>query len=548
MKKKILKLAKALSKFNKEDILMTAEIDEEQLDSTIQELASEGLIKILSEDSFLYISTPTQINTVKSTKEIENIKPLLVNPQNIPGYKAYLEATGTAKKHATKYFELFQACGNLRGAQLKKFINEKWNTAFPEYASSYSAFMMAKKSFIKQGFYGIMPNYGCYNRETNNIFEDLYSLFKTEYFSSKSLSLTKAVNNAGIKFAELNPDFDICQLPGITAFSKRLKKEYTAEEVSLLRKVAIRNKIKSAEEKEEIYENEDILFRDASSEFLKYQKERVKHSTYITLKGYIKNHLVPALGEFKVIDITQSMIDKLKEYKFEDGFSISSVNSYIDTAEQIIKYFVPKSNKLSKTELHKKNRENFYIDMRILSREEIKKLLEISKTSFPDFYPLILTAITTGMTRGEMLGLTWDCVNFEQKTIWVGKSLYKGVIVKHRANFQVREINVPDDTINALANWKLSSIKSDFVFPNSEGNFQDPDNMIKRRFNPLIEKARIKKIRFLDLRDTYASLLIKQNVPLTYVQQQLGHSSVDVTVKRYEKLITHPEIKGVKLL
>lgn len=69
----------------------------------------------------------------------------------------------------------------------------------------------------------------------------------------------------------------------------------------------------------------------------------------------------------------------------------------------------------------------------------------------------------------------------------------------------------------------------------------DPDNMIKRRFNSIIEQAGIENIQFKDLRNTYAYIMLSNNATLEYVQSQMGHYSVDVTFNRYGHFI--PEKK-----
>ena len=76
-----------------------------------------------------------------------------------------------------------------------------------------------------------------------------------------------------------------------------------------------------------------------------------------------------------------------------------------------------------------------------------------------------------------------------------------------------------------------------WVFLTPAGHPVDGDNLRRRVFYRLLEQAGLRKIRLHDLRHTYASLLIQQGESLAYVQQQLGHSSVQVTVDVYGHLI-----------
>lgn len=98
--------------------------------------------------------------------------------------------------------------------------------------------------------------------------------------------------------------------------------------------------------------------------------------------------------------------------------------------------------------------------------------------------------------------------------------------------------------------WRLACPHSELnlVFPNSNGNYQSADNLAKRRFLPALNRAGIDKIRFHDLRHTYASLLLANGAPMKYVQHQLGHSSITMTMDLYTHLLLEVNDKCVNLL
>ncbi|MFC1813064.1 tyrosine-type recombinase/integrase [Thermodesulfobacteriota bacterium] len=90
-----------------------------------------------------------------------------------------------------------------------------------------------------------------------------------------------------------------------------------------------------------------------------------------------------------------------------------------------------------------------------------------------------------------------------------------------------------------LKKWKLACPKNDLdlIFPDEAGNPIDQSNLLKRHFFPATIKVCIEKIRFHDLRHTYASLLIEQGKNIKYIQSQLGHSSPAVTLNVYAHLM-----------
>ncbi len=93
--------------------------------------------------------------------------------------------------------------------------------------------------------------------------------------------------------------------------------------------------------------------------------------------------------------------------------------------------------------------------------------------------------------------------------------------------------------IAELKKWKLACPpnKLDLIFPKEAGQPLNHNNVVSRYFNPALEKTEIKRIRFHDLRHTYASLLIEQGENIKYIQTQLGHSSPTVTWNIYAHLM-----------
>ena len=75
-----------------------------------------------------------------------------------------------------------------------------------------------------------------------------------------------------------------------------------------------------------------------------------------------------------------------------------------------------------------------------------------------------------------------------------------------------------------------------WVFPNHVGKPMDMDRLKKRHFDKNLARAGLRSIRFHDLRHTYASLLIQNGEPLAYIKDQLGHSSIQITVDVYGHL------------
>jgi hypothetical protein len=101
--------------------------------------------------------------------------------------------------------------------------------------------------------------------------------------------------------------------------------------------------------------------------------------------------------------------------------------------------------------------------------------------------------------------------------------------------------------VEAFAAGKTSII-DDLVFPSPEGSVLDPDNLVKRYFLPVIEHAGLRRFRFHDTRHSYGSLLLQAGASLVYVKEQMGHSSIQVTVDAYGHLVPGANVNWVDRL
>jgi integrase len=90
-----------------------------------------------------------------------------------------------------------------------------------------------------------------------------------------------------------------------------------------------------------------------------------------------------------------------------------------------------------------------------------------------------------------------------------------------------------------LKKWKVACPPNelDLVFPNSAGKPMDHKNMMNRHYFPALMTAGLQKIRFHDLRHTYASLKIHQGANIKYIQKQMGHAKPTITLNVYAHLL-----------
>jgi len=247
----------------------------------------------------------------------------------------------------------------------------------------------------------------------------------------------------------------------------------------------------------------------------------------------IEAHLKPYFGKLDLKEVTSLLIEKYRVKRLKAGIKKSTSNRELallkvmfsraidwdyctENPSRKVKFFSEKDN----------------LKERILNLDEEQRLLEASAEHLK---PMLITALYTGMRRGEILSLEWRNVDLTKRLIRVEKT----------KNGKIRFIPINDLLLNELAGLKMNNGGSDYVFlyPKTHNPVKD----VKTAFNAAKRRAGIKDLRFHDLRHTFASRLIESGVDIITVKDLLGHCSVETT-QRYTHSRADQKMKAVQSL
>lgn len=284
--------------------------------------------------------------------------------------------------------------------------------------------------------------------------------------------------------------------------------------------------------------------------WLSHKKKRVAHSTYIHYQSYVLNHIKPALGHIRLFDLNARQIQQFYDSLLEEGSlsqrSMHHIHRILSNAIESGVRIGDIQRNVVKAAAPVKVRKK---EMNYWNIETLNRFLE--KTRVEDYYIAWYISAFTGMRQGEVLGLKWDCVDFENKTIYVRRAFKKDegkyTIADLKNNSSDRSISISDTDVfelkkhfNQQKAYKLK-IGSDYLNKNlvvatSTGNHVLPSNL-GRAFRRCLKQTEIEKIRFHDLRHTHASMLFQLSVHPKIVQERLGHSSIEVTLDTYSHML-----------
>ncbi len=179
------------------------------------------------------------------------------------------------------------------------------------------------------------------------------------------------------------------------------------------------------------------------------------------------------------------------------------------------------------------------------TKEDTAKFLGHVQVSDPEWHPLFLMALRTGLRAGEVFGLDWQDVDLKRQVVRVRQNWSKDGLGTPKSG-KPRDVPLTDDLVAVL---KTVPREGEIVFPyRQDGPGARLDaNKVKTVFWRCTAEAGVPRIRFHDLRHSFASQLVMAGIPMKGVQELLGHADM-VTTQRYAHLAPGVKTDYVKVL
>src|SRR5215217_1853019 len=300
-----------------------------------------------------------------------------------------------------------------------------------------------------------------------------------------------------------------------------------------------------------VYDDKNLTVREYLNRWLSDAvRGTVRDSTYSRDKYLVTNHVKPSIGRVKLKNVNALHLQGLYRERMDSGLSGSTVQKIHHVLHKALAQAVrwsliprnPADSVKAPTPTPK--------EMHPLSASEARKLLEVAQGDRLE--ALYVLAVHTGMRRGELLGLKWPDVDWENATVRVRRTLTrKGtghVLGEPKTKKSRRTVRLTHKAVEALRSHRARQAQEklrvgslyqdqDLVFSGYNGGLINPSNLRQRSFKPLLKRAGLPQITFNDLRHTCASLLFQRNVHPKLVQELLGHASVAITLDTYSHML-----------
>jgi integrase len=278
-----------------------------------------------------------------------------------------------------------------------------------------------------------------------------------------------------------------------------------------------------------------------------YADAHCKPSTAAGYRHVIVHHLIPVLGQRLLSDVTRADVKRFIASLVGQGKSKRTIHNILTPFKEGYHHAIDDglvtTNPAANLGRLVTSATSADAHINPLSKGEVRSLLKVTLERYPSFYPLFLCAVRTGMREGELIGLQWSDLDFRGQFIEVRRAVVRRQVTTTKTH-KIRRVDLSPQLATVLQALKETrgleaSLKGqpmpEWVFLTPSGH-RMTNEVLRKAFYTSLDAAGLRRVRFHDLRHTFASLLIQQNANVKYIQEQLGHGSISITLDVYSHL------------
>jgi integrase len=279
----------------------------------------------------------------------------------------------------------------------------------------------------------------------------------------------------------------------------------------------------------------------------------VKPRTITSYRQLYRLHVAPTLGATRLRDLSRRNVKDLLNAKREQlsknerKLSKNTVRLIRATLSVMLAEAVDDgdidSNPATLPVRKKGKKKAAAVPMHPFEETELSRLLEAARVRDPEYLPLFLLLARTGLRPGEAFALEWADLDFPKRKLNVERALSAGVVGTTKTG-TAREVDMSQELVDVLAAlYRIREAQTlkyqwgdvpDLIFVNAQRGFLD-ESRVRKRFARVLKAAGVGGHRLYDLRHTFASILLQNGAPITYVSAMLGHADSTTTLRWYAR-------------
>ena len=284
-----------------------------------------------------------------------------------------------------------------------------------------------------------------------------------------------------------------------------------------------------------------LTVRDAAEQWLSAAKLRVKPASYANYENIVAKHILPTLGGEYLSSLTTQRLNNFIQSKLQSGrldgqggLSAKTVRDMMRVYRSIEQYAVQeygvKSTNFTIPKVEKKQ-------LDVLNAAERRQLEQYLLYNLTRTNLGILLCLFTGLRVGELCGMTWGDIDFENGTLFVKRTVQrinmrgssKVIIGSPKSKTSIRTVPIPAFLMDFLSQQK----KDGKLFLLSGTAKPVEPRTIQYRFKAVLKACQLRSVPFHLLRHTYATICIANGFDPKTLSELLGHADASITLNRY---------------
>ncbi len=271
-------------------------------------------------------------------------------------------------------------------------------------------------------------------------------------------------------------------------------------------------------------------FGQIAKEWAKIHEKRVKYSTWRDYKSAMNTHVLPAFKDMAIEDIAYLDIEG---FKTDLDCGSKRVNNILVPMRSVFnlafKQGYIKDNVMEKVD-------NYPVDQPDIHPFTYEQVVSILEATDEFYRPYTATRFFTGMRAGESDGLEWADYKEDMKPnqmLHINKAFVYGEEGKTKTKKSKRYVDCIAPVVKALKKQKTLTGKQKHIFLTKDGNRIDPDHFRNVVWTPALEKAGLDYRPPIQTRHTFATMMLSAGEDIGWIQNMLGHSSLQMIYTRY---------------
>lgn len=267
--------------------------------------------------------------------------------------------------------------------------------------------------------------------------------------------------------------------------------------------------------------------------------------------GYVLDgHILPAIGERRLCDLTREEVQSFLTAKLKAGLAWETVAHMKHALSKMLRaamewgYTTENIAAMAKLPRRQPGPPRAF-----LNEEQVRKLLAVLEEPGRT---IVLTLLLTGCRIGEVLALRWKHLDLDRGVLHIREGVYHGHFGSPKTQSSIGDLPIGPQVVAALLRHRdrqgSASHPDALVFPNEKGGPHDTHNLLWRVLYPACKTAKVPRVSWHELRHTHATLLNAQGESMKTIQAQLRHSSARVTMEIYTHAIPQHQRDAVERL